>query len=578
MVSPQASQFIDFHRDFLDPDTRLMRMGSGEIGGKASGLAKIRSWLHKHLGGDRFGDIKVDIPSLAVISTDVFDAFMQRNNLYEVVSAGYSDERIAHAFLRSQLPFEMLGNLRNLVQQVHTPLAVRSSSLLEDSSRAPLAGIYATKMIPNNRYDPDLRFKQLSEAIKFVYASTFFAAARDYRQAAGFADGDEKMAVILQDLVGKKHHNRFYPALSGVARSINYYPMEPAKPEEGVVSLALGLGKTIVDGEVCWTFSPAHPKVGPPFGSPEDLLKGTQTKYWAVNMGENLCYDPARETEYMVHEELATAERDGCLELLTSTYSPLSGRFSLGMPFKGPRALTFAPLLELNQVPLNGLVKELLDIGETAVSSPVEIEFAMTFKPNYLGFLQIRPMIAEYGDTYVDIPELGGEQSLVSSDKALGNGIDDRLRDIVYTKPDVFSLAHTFDMARELEDINKRLLDDKRSYLLIVLGRLGTTDPWLGIPIKWGKIGGASAVVEATQDNVRVELSQGSHYFHNILHMRVKYFTLSRSSQCRVDWDWLDRQKVVLETQFFKHVQLVNPLTIKVDGRSSRGVIYKPRE
>jgi hypothetical protein len=578
MTGAQASQFIDFHRDFLNPETRLMRIGGGEIGGKASGLAKIRGWLHEHLEGDRFGDIKVDIPSLAVICTDVFDAFMQRNNLYEIVNAGDSDERIAHAFLRSQIPFEMLGKLRTLIQHVHTPLAVRSSSLLEDSSQAPLAGIYATKMIPNNRYDPDLRFKQLSEAIKFVYASTFFAAARDYRQAVGYSDTDEKMAVILQDLVGKKHHNRFYPELSGVARSINYYPMEPAKPQEGVVSLALGLGKTIVDGGVCWTFSPAHPKVGPPFGSPEDLLKNTQTKYWAVNMGENLRYDPARETEYMTYDELATAERDGSLELLTSTYSPLSGRFSIGMPFKGPRALTFAPLLELNQVPLNDLLKELLEIGETAVGSPVEIEFAMNFNPHCLGFLQIRPMIVEYGETQVDIAELGGEESLVSSDHVLGNGIDETLRDIVYTKADVFSLAHTFDMARELEDINKRLLDDKRSYLLIVLGRLGTTDPWLGIPIKWGKIVGASAVVEATQDNVRVELSQGSHYFHNILHMHVKYFTLSRSSQYRVDWDWLGQQKVVLETQFFKHVQLQNPLTIKVDGRSSRGVIYKPRE
>jgi hypothetical protein len=212
------------------------------------------------------------------------------------------------------------------------------------------------------------------------------------------------------------------------------------------------------------------------------------------------------------------------------------------------------------------------------VGSPVEIEFAMNFNPHCLGFLQIRPMIVEYGETQVDIAELGGEESLVSSDHVLGNGIDETLRDIVYTKADVFSLAHTFDMARELEDINKRLLDDKRSYLLIVLGRLGTTDPWLGIPIKWGKIVGASAVVEATQDNVRVELSQGSHYFHNILHMHVKYFTLSRSSQYRVDWDWLGQQKVVFETQFFKHVQLQNPLTIKVDGRSSRGVIYKPRE
>ncbi len=566
----QQAQFVDFSRNFLDPATPLRRIGQGELGGKAGGLARIRGMLKSKLDMTRFPGISLDIPPLLVVCTDVFDAFMKHNDLYKVVDSDLPDDRIERAFQRAELPFEILGDLRSVVTQVHTPLAIRSSSLLEDAQYEPFAGIYATKMIPNNLQDADGCFRQLTEAIKFVYASTYSRMARQYRKATGHKDDQEKMAVIIQELVGKLNHTRFYPELSGVARSFDYYPMGDSKPEEGVISLALGLGKTIVDGGICWSCSPSRPKVQPPYGSVEDLLKRTQTEFWAVNMGELREYNPIQETEYMLLENLTTADRDDSLRYLASTYSPLSGRLSIGTGFPGPRALTFAPILVLEEIPLAELVSELLNICQTSLGTPVEIEFTMTFNPHRFGFLQVRAMAPLSGETSIEEKELKGDNILVATDHALGNGHIDTILDVVYTKPENFDLKYTKAIVPELEHFNGRLLDDNRPYLLIALGRLGTTDPWLGIPINWGKISGAKVVIETTQENVRVELSQGSHYFQNIISMGVKYFTLPISSQYKIDWEWLKMQEVIEETQFLRHVRLSRPLDIKVDGRTSR--------
>jgi hypothetical protein len=572
--SHQAS-FADFGRNFLDPSTPLMRIGGGDLGGKAQGLARIRSALSSRLDLSKFPGIDVDIPSLAVIGSSVFDTFMKQNELQETVQTEVPDEHIARAFQHGDLPFEILGDLRALVDQVRTPLAVRSSSLLEDAEREPFAGVYVTKMIPNNTFDPDARFRQLVEAIKFVYASTFFKSARQYRRAIGRKDQDEKMCVIIQELVGRRYHTRFYPELSGVARSYNFYPMAPSTPEEGILNLALGLGKTIVDGGACWFCSPAHPKVQPPFGSVEDLMRDTQTEFWTVNMGEPPAYDPTKETEYLLLENLTEAERDGTLRHVVSTYSPLSGRLSIGTGFPGPRALTFAPILILNELPLVDLVHDLLDICQSELGAPVEVEFAMTFDPHRFSLLQVRSMVPPSGEMQIAAEALESENILVASEKALGNGQEDSIQDIVYTKPESFDLKHTMALVPQLEGLNSRMLDESRPYLLIALGRLGTTDPWLGIPIEWGKISGAKAVVEATQQNVRVELSQGSHYFHNIISLGIKYFSLPLTSRYKIDWEWLAQQQVVEETLFLRHVRLPQPLRVEVDGRSGRGIIFK---
>ncbi len=361
-----------------------------------------------------------------------------------------------------------------------------------------------------------------------------------------------------------------------MARSYNYYPLRPARPEDGVVNLALGLGKTVVDGGICWAYSPAFPHAVPPFGSDAAMLKGTQTEFWLVNMGDPPAYDPVNEMEYIALDNLIAAERDGSLQYLASTYNALSGRLSPGVSaFKGPRVLNFAPLLVLKQVPFNDLIKSLLAICEDELGAPVEIEFAMTFNPHRFGFVQVRAMEVSSESVQVEESELLGDKVLVASQNVLGNGVLENIRDLVYIKPESFELRHSPLIVPELEQINSRLLEAGIPYALFVFGRLGTADPWLGIPVQWGQICGARVIVEATQENARVELSQGSHYFHNMINLGVKYFSIPFSSQYAIDWECLAQQEVIEETRFVRHVRFSAPLKIRVDGRSSRGVIYQ---
>lgn len=570
-----SNKFAYFDSDLTTTAGQACTIGTGSMGGKAQGLAFIQKVLISELDPTDFPGIVIDIPPLAVLCTDVFDAFMAENNLYSIALSNLPDDRIAHKFQDANLPFEVLGDLRLLVDQVHTPLAIRSSSLLEDTKHMPFAGVYATKMVPNREFDPDIRFRQLLEAIKFVYASTFTKVAKDYCKAVKKRIEDEKMGVIIQKMVGKRYHNHFYPELSGVARSYNYYPIKPANPEDGVVNLALGLGKTIVDGGISWTYSPAFPKIEPPFGSVKNLLKSTQTEYWTVNFGDPPEFDPVNETEYLLLENIVTAERDGSLRYLASTYNPQSGRLTAGIGFKGPRALTFSPLLVYKELPLNELILKLLSICERTLNTPVEIEFAMTINPNQFGFLQVRTMAVPVDEVYVMEEDLTGENVFLASETVFGNGTIDTIKDIVYIKPESFELRHARVVVSELERFNDKLLKNNRPYLLIVFGRLGTTDPWLGIPVKWGQISGAKVIIEATKDNIKVELSQGSHFFHNIINLNIKYFSVPYSSPYQVSWEWLNQQEIVEEDRFVRHVKLKNPLKVRVDGRTSKGVIYK---
>lgn len=573
---PFSAKETGFHDRLLSSTGKVCTIGAGAMGGKADGLAKVRETLLTEFEPTEFAQITVDIPQMAVVCSEVFDAFMAQNDLYEIAYSNLPFDRIALAFQRAELPFEVLGDLRSLIEQVQTPLAVRSSSLLEDAQRTPFAGVYATKMIPNREFDPDERFRQLVEAIKFVYASTYTKGAKDYCSAVGQSIENEKMGVIIQKMVGKRYHQRFYPELSGVARSFNYYSLKPAKPGDGVVNLALGLGKTIVDGGISWPYSPAFPKVEPPYGSVNNLLKGTQTEFWLVNLGNQLEYDPLKETEYLLEENFVTAERDGALRYLASTYNPQSGRLTPGTGFKGPRALTFAPLLVLEQIPFNKMIRKLLAIAESTFNTPVEIEFAMTFNPNQFGFLQVRAMTVPLDEVHVMEEDLSAENVFLASDTVFGNGENDGISDIVYINPESFDLRHARLVVRELESFNDQMLSDKRPYLLIVFGRLGTTDPWLGIPVRWGQISGAKVIVEATKENVKVELSQGSHFFHNIINLNILYFSIPFSSPYQVDWSWLEQQEMISEGSFVRHVRLDNPLHVRVDGKTSRGVIIRP--
>lgn len=575
MVKVNQNSIPQFTEKFFDSGEPITCLGSGEYGGKANGLIFLNEMLKSKFNSNDFPSFTVNIPTMTIIPTDVFDEFMRKNDLYQIAYSDLPDDRIALAFQKADLPFGVLGGLRTLITKVKSPLAIRSSSMLEDALHEPFAGIYSTKMTPNNQGDTDTRFSKLVEAIKLVYASIYFKAAKDYIAATEHKTEEEKMAVIIQEIVGNRYSDRYYPELSGVAKSYNFYPFGNAKPEDGVVNLAFGLGKTIVDGGLSWVYSPKLPKESPPYGSIGELLKQTQTDFWAVNMGKPPSYDPIKETEFMLEENITVAEPDDTLRFVASTYIPDSGRLSIGVGNPGPRVINFGYLLVLNDIPLNNLIETLLKSCEEELKTPVEIEFAVTFNPLRFGFLQVRPMVVSSDKVEVTEEDLLDENILVASRNVLGNGINDTIKDIVYVKPESFEAKHTNQIATELESINKILVNLHRPYLLIGFGRWGSSDPWLGIPVNWGQVSGAKAIVETAMENLNVEFSQGSHFFHNLTSFNVSYFSVKISDSYKIDWDWLSKQHVEYETDFVRHVSLSSALQTKVDGRSGRGTINK---
>jgi hypothetical protein len=578
LILPQPSSIASFDRRFFTGKETLTAIGRGSLGGKANGLALLRDILDRHLAPSYRPAVEIVVPTLTVITTEFFDLFMQQNNLFEVAQSGQRDDLIAAAFQKADLPAQLVGDLRALITQVQTPLAVRSSSLLEDAMFEPFASVYATKMIPNNQMSPDARFLKLVEAVKFVYASTFFKDAKNYIQATRHATADEKMAVIIQEVVGVRHADRFYPHISGVARSYNFYPLGNARPADGVIDLALGLGKTIVDDGVAWSYSPAYPKANPPYNTLDDLLSQTQSEFWAINMGWPVEFNPIKETEYMMRFSLAEAEKDGVLQFLASTYRAQDDKIVYGIAERGPRVIDFAPILKFDLIPLNAMLRALLKLCEEALGRMVEIEFALTLDerrgaPARFGFLQVRPMVVSEAEVRIGAEEMTGADILVASEAALGNGLLENIQDIVYVKPEKFSVHHSEAVASELEIVNHGLVSSGRPYLLIGFGRWGTSDPQAGIPVKFGHICGARVIVESALPETSSMLSQGSHFFHNITSFKVFYLSVSQWDRFKIDWDWLKARETVRETEFVRHVKLAAPLEIKVDGKTGRGVI-----
>jgi hypothetical protein len=568
-----------FDRRFFGAVESFTVIGSGGIGGKARGLLRAREVLAAGFPPGKLAGLAVEVPTLSVIGTDVFDFFLARNRLSEIADSDLADRPLAATFQRADLPTEVVGDLWELAARVHSPLAVRSSSLLEDALAHPFAGVYATKMIPNQALDPATRFRKLVEAVKFVYASTFFPEAKSYRRAAGLSGATEKMAVVIQEVVGRRHGPRFYPEVSGVCRSYNYYPSGAARPEEGVASLALGLGKTIVDGGRSWSYSPAHPRVAPPHASVDELIDETQREFWAVNMGRSIASDATSEDEYLTKAGLAEAEVDGVLSWLASTYDPASDRMAPGVGSHGVRVLNFAPVLGHGEPPLNDAVRALLAAFEEATGSAVEIEFALTLPvggaPARLGFLQVRPMAVGRERVEVGEAELGDPRAVIRSRRALGNGEIEGLRELVFVRREGFEARSTREVARELAELNRQLAQEGLPYLLLGFGRWGSSDPWLGIPVGWGDVAGARVLVEATLPTMNVELSQGAHFFHNLIGFGVPYLCVPFTEPGGIDWEWLESLPVVSETALVRRVRAPAPLRVKVDGRSARAVVLK---
>ncbi len=576
-----GSDVPPFRRSLVAAARVMTRVGSGALGGKAEGLRLIRKAVLAEISAQEHRDWDIDVPWTTVLTTDVFDEFMHLNGLWPLVETADSDERLALAFQRAEIPARFVGDLRALAAGLHQPLAVRSSSLLEDRLAHPFAGVYATKMIPNDSPDPGKRFGRLTEAIKLVYASTFMSRARSYQRSVGAAPRDEAMAVVLQKIVGASHGTRFYPTLSGVGRSYNFYPVGRARPEQGVVSLALGLGKTIVDGGVCWTYSPAYPTRPMPFGSVRDMLRNTQRRFWAVRMGPPTDHHPIDEDEYLQELSLKDAEYDDQLQLLASTYDASSDRLWPGIGHPGPRVLDCGGLLQIDDLRFNDLVRALIERAAAALGAAAEIEFSAVIgtrgqRRARLSMLQVRPMAVAGEEVAIADEDLRRGDVRLVSDAVIGNGRVYGIRDVVIVDPERFDASRTRDIAEEIAALDAQLRNRGREYLLIGFGRWGSSDPWLGIPVDFSQIRGARVIVEATLPTMHPDPSQGAHFFQNLIALKMLYMTVRAGHGERVDLSWFLDQPAVSAGAFVRHVRAVSSLEILADGRTGRGVIRAP--
>ncbi|HOW43564.1 MAG TPA: PEP/pyruvate-binding domain-containing protein [Candidatus Aminicenantes bacterium] len=581
-AASRRGAIVPYSRSFHEEHAQFSIIGSGSIGGKARGLAFMDRILAASFTEGRYPGVTVAIPRTLVLGTDVFDDFMRQNDLLPQAVLDHSDAHLASLFIKASLPSRFVGDLRDFIRQVKAPLAVRSSSLLEDSLYQPFAGIYATKMLPNDQDGEDIRFLNLVNAIKFVYASTFFRQAKAYIASTPHRVEDEKMAVIIQPVVGRRHPDCFYPDLSGVARSYNFYPVGPARPEDGVVNVALGLGKTVVDGGVSLRFTPAFAGILPQFASIKDMFQFSQRDFYAVAMRRQDSVAFLEEDQYLVKFGLDKAETDGALEYLASTYSRENDAVYDGISAEGPRILNFAHILKNNAFPLAAIVGDLLQLGREAMNCAVEIEFAAAFDgpevyPARFSLLQVRPLVVQDELVQVELDDALRQAAFCSSDRVLGNGVTRGLRDIVFVKPQVFDASRSPQIAGEVDQLNARLSRENAPYVLIGPGRWGSTDPWLGIPVKWSQISGVRVVVEAAQPNMNVDPSQGSHFFQNMTSLRIGYFTVPLDrGHGFIDWAWLDSLPVAFESEHLRHVRLGEPLAVVIDGRRGQGVILKP--
>jgi CheY-like chemotaxis protein len=564
-------------------DAFFLRIGNGSLGGKARGLAFMRHLLHKHRLPKQFPDVRITVPPAVVLATDIFDRFVAENNLGDFALHCSDDQEIEHRFLEAPLPPSVRDSLLEFLGEIRYPLAVRSSSLLEDSQYQPFTGVYETFMLANQERDLSVRLERLMEAIKRVYASTFSQHAKAYVRATPYRLEEEKMAVILQRVVGTVHGERFYPDFSGVVRSYNFYPAPPMKYEDGVAAVALGLGRAVVDGGKCLTFCPRYPRNIVQFSSVEDILTNSQSEFWALEMNHVAQREADAATNLReVRFGLDAAETDGTLYSVCSTYSADNHAVYDGVSRPGARIVTFAPVLKHEVFPLAPLLDQLMTIGEDAFGRPVEIEFAVRLpqRPGdaaEFGFLQIRPLVLSREGEELRMDEVDPGHLICQSSKVLGNGRVSGLCDVVMVDFHRFQRARSAEVARGVAHFNSKLSHEGRPYLLIGVGRWGSTEPWLGIPVAWDEISGARVIVEAGFRDFRVTPSQGSHFFQNLAAFQVGYFTVNPDAgEGFVDWEWLSSTPALEEDGCVRHVRFSGPMTVVMNGRTSQGMIFKP--
>jgi CheY-like chemotaxis protein len=580
----QRGVITEFNRETFDPASSFARIGSGSLGGKGRGLGFINTLISNYNLRDKYPDVEIAVPSAIVVATDVFDRFLSENHMETFALSSNDEEEVQRRFLEApRFPQDIAAKLREFLEIMSEPLAVRSSSLLEDSQYQPFAGVYQTFMIPNNDPDAEVRLRELLLSIKLVFASTFSKRAKDYMKATSYRLEEEKMAVIIQRMVGARHHDRFYPAFAGVAKSYNFYPVPPQKSTDGIVQVALGLGKTVVDGGNAVRFSPRYPRHLLQFFSTLETIRNAQQDFLALNLTRGRDGDALRSPEAFVERyDLSKAEEDQTLFYVGSTYSPENESVYDGVSREGKRVVTFAPILKHGIFPLAEILELILDMGTWGMGTQVEIEFAVNMnvppgKPKEFALLQIRPLVLSLEMEELEVDSVGQEDLICQSQQVLGNGVIRDIHDIVVVDIQQFERSRAKDVGAEVSMFNTDLIARKRPYVLIGVGRWGSLDPWLGIPVTWDQIAGASVIVESGFKDFNVTPSQGSHFFQNITSFRVGYFTVNSFTHLGyIDWDWLRQQPAAEELRFTRHLQFDEPIVAKINGRKNIGIILKP--
>jgi hypothetical protein len=572
-----VGKIIPFEEQAIIDEENIVSLADGSLGGKGRGLAFINTLIHNYDFAQHVPDIRIRTPKTSVIGTEEFQLFLDRNKLHELALHDNDYYRVKQAFVAGKLTPTLLKRLRVLLEKINTPLAVRSSGLFEDSLSQPFAGIFETYVLPNNHPDIDVRLQQLTEAIKLVFASVYSEVAQGYVNAINYKIEEEKMAVVIQELVGHQYGDYYYPHVSGVAQSYNYYPFAHMEPEEGFAVAALGLGKYVVEGNKAYRFSPKYP--GLDINSPKDQFKNSQLNFLAVDLKNTQPDLLQGDMAALVSLDIVEAEEHGTLRHCASVYNADNNTIYPGISKSGPRILNFANILKYNYTPLAKTLEVVLDVVKEALGTAVEIEFALDLNRDKQGrcsffLLQIKPLLGSADDYVVDMESIEDKDIVLFSEKGMGNGLIRHIRDVIYINKEAFDKRYTEEMAEEIKKLNEAMAAAKRNYILIGPGRWGTRDKWIGIPVNWPQISQAKVIVETSFEDFPLDASSGSHFFHNVTSMNVGYFTVQPElSSSFINWEMLDQQPLQTETRFFKHIRFKQPLEVRMDGKKRISVI-----
>ncbi len=577
-IEKDKGKIVQFDPDVLTEESNIVSLSSGSLGGKGRGLAFVNTLIYNYDFSNVIPGVCIRTPATSIIGTDEFDFFLQRNKLMPIIHQETDFNVLKKHFVKGELSYELIKKLKIFVKKIKKPLAVRSSSLLEDSLSQPFSGVFETYLLPNNHPDEAIRLQQLMTAIKLVYASVFAPNARLYFDAIQYKVDEEKMAVVIQEVVGREYEQYYYPHISGTAQSHNFYPVGHMKPDEGFAVIALGLGQYVVEGEKTYRFSPRYPKLD--IMSLHDLVNNSQTEFFAINLKQNNPNLMDGENAALARLDLYDAEQHGTLKHLASVYNPENDTIEAGLSKQGPRVLNFANILKYEYIPLAQTIEVVLSIVKEAMGTPVEIEFAVDLEkdeknqlPSFY-LLQIKPLLGSDKDFNVDFSKFPEERTILRSSKSMGNGKIEGINDIVFAIPEAFDNLQTEQMAREIEQINREFLHQNKKYILIGPGRWGTRDKFIGIPVAWSQISAAKIIVEIELPNFPLDASLGSHFFHNVTAMSVGYFSVKLMSEFdTINWDLMNKAKVIKQTRFFKHVHYEDPISVFMDGSKQKAII-----